>query len=45
LTADLRAQAGGLVSISFGNRRFTIVAAVLAAVVGFLLVVAFMRGD
>jgi uncharacterized membrane protein YhiD involved in acid resistance len=32
------------VSISFGNRRFTIVAAVLAAVVGFLLVVAFMRG-
>jgi uncharacterized membrane protein YhiD involved in acid resistance len=32
------------VSISFGNRRFTIVAAILAAVVGFLLVVAFMRG-
>jgi uncharacterized membrane protein YhiD involved in acid resistance len=32
------------VSISFGNRRFTVVAAVLAAVVGFLLVVAFMRG-
>ncbi|MFL6282941.1 MAG: DUF4956 domain-containing protein [Pyrinomonadaceae bacterium] len=31
-------------SISFGNRRFTVVAAVLAAVVGFLLVVAFMRG-
>jgi uncharacterized membrane protein YhiD involved in acid resistance len=32
------------VSISFGNRRFTFVAAILAAVVGFLLVVAFMRG-
>ena len=31
-------------SISFGNRRFTVVAAILAAVVGFLLVVAFMRG-
>jgi uncharacterized membrane protein YhiD involved in acid resistance len=32
------------VSISFGNKRFTIVAAVAAAVVGFLIVVAFMRG-
>ena len=31
-------------SISFGNRRFTVVAAVLAAAVGFLIVVALMRG-
>jgi uncharacterized membrane protein YhiD involved in acid resistance len=33
------------VSISFGNRRFTIVAAVAAAAVGFLIVVAVMRGS
>jgi hypothetical protein len=32
------------VSISFGGRRFTIVAAVAAAAVGFLIVVSFMRG-
>ena len=31
-------------SISFGSRRFTVVAAVLAAAVGFLIVVALMRG-
>jgi uncharacterized membrane protein YhiD involved in acid resistance len=33
------------VSISFGGKRFTIVAAVIAAVVGFLIVVAFVRGS
>jgi uncharacterized membrane protein YhiD involved in acid resistance len=32
------------VSISFGSKQFTIVAAALAAVVGFLIVVAVMRG-
>jgi uncharacterized membrane protein YhiD involved in acid resistance len=33
------------VSLSFGNKRFTVVAALLAAAVGFLIVVALMRGS
>lgn len=32
-------------SIRFGSNRFTVVAAILAATVGFILVVAFMRGS